>query len=197
MNTTISELVARITELEAQLERALADEMDAKRRQFLYAIDQGKIAFQQEARELHKTFRQSIPAFLREAPIKTILVSPVIYSVFLPLVLLDAWFWFYQTICFPAFGIAKVDRSRYILLDRSKLPYLNAIERFNCDYCSYANGLIGYAREIAARTEQYFCPIKHAHRRAGAHSRYRDFFDYGDARAYRTELIKLRDELKP
>jgi hypothetical protein len=39
--------------------------------------------------------------------------------------------------------------------------------------------------EIAARTEQHFCPIKHAHRVAQAHSRYQKFLPYGDARAYR------------
>ena len=41
--------------------------------------------------------------------------------------------------------------------------------------------------EIAARTEQYFCPIKHAHRLAQTHSRYGKFLPYGDARAYREQ----------
>jgi hypothetical protein len=51
----------------------------------------------------------------------------------------------------------------------------------DCMYCSYAVGLLGYAREITARTEQYFCPIKHARKILGAHSRYKDFLSYGDA----------------
>ncbi|MFI5247638.1 MAG: hypothetical protein ACHQWV_03695 [Nitrospirales bacterium] len=120
----------------------------------------------------------------------------MIYSLIVPLVILDAWIWLYQNVCFPVYGIAKVDRSRYILLDRGHLRYLNWIERLNCDYCGYANGLIAYTREIASRTEQYFCPIKHAHRCSGMHSRYHEFLDFGDARAYRKELTKLRVDLK-
>ncbi|MDE2512291.1 MAG: hypothetical protein KGL74_14295 [Elusimicrobia bacterium] len=47
------------------------------------------------------------------------------------------------------------------------VEYLNWIELFNCDYCSYAGGLIAFAREVSSRAEQYFCPIKHASRCAG------------------------------
>jgi hypothetical protein len=127
----------------------------------------------------------------------SLLVSPVIYSLIVPLVLLDMWVWVYQAVCFPVYGIAKVDRSRYVLLDRGHLQYLNWIERLNCNYCGYANGLIAYAREIASRTEKYFCPIKHARRWLGPHSRYREFLEFGDADAYRKELPKLRAELRP
>jgi hypothetical protein len=62
---------------------------------------------------------------------------------------------------------------------------LNALEKLNCVYCSYANGLIAYVREIAGRTEQYWCPIKHARRVIGAHPHYAQFQDYGDAAAFR------------
>jgi hypothetical protein len=48
--------------------------------------------------------------------------------------------------------------------------------------------LIGYVREIASRTEQYWCPIKHARRVIGTHSRYALFEDYGDAEGYRKWL---------
>ena len=197
MGMALSEIASRIAELEVQLERALTEEVEEKRRTFLYVIEKGKVAFESDVRAAHRKVRQSVPAFLREAPVASLLVAPVIYSLIVPFVLLDLWLWLYQVICFPVYGIEKVDRSRYILLDRGQLRYLNAIERFNCDYCGYANGLIAYAREIASRTEQYFCPIKHAHRCAGAHKRYHEFLDFGDARAYRRELARLRDELKP
>ena len=81
------------------------------------------------------------------------------------------------------------------MLDRGDLPYLNVLERFNCFYCGYANGLMGYSREVAARTEQYFCPIKHARRVRAAHDRYPTFFEYGDADSYRLGLERLRDSL--
>lgn len=197
MNTKISEVAVRIADLERQLEQALAEELEEKRGEFLYAIDKGRIAFASEARALHKTFRQSVLAFLWETPVKSLLVAPMTYSLIVPLLLLDVWLWLFQAVCFPVYGVAKADRSRYILLDRGHLRYLNAIERLNCNYCGYANGLIAYAREVAARTEQYFCPIKHARSCAGAHGRYHEFLDFGDARAYKKELSKLRAELRP
>jgi hypothetical protein len=68
-------------------------------------------------------------------------------------------------------------------------------ERFNCSFCSYGNGVISYVREVAGRTEQYWCPIKHSRRIVGAHDRYNAFADYGDAEAYNQELVELRKKL--
>ncbi|MDB6046794.1 MAG: hypothetical protein JWM63_5345 [Gammaproteobacteria bacterium] len=83
-----------------------------------------------------------------------------------------------------------------MIFDRYQLVYLNLIERVNCLYCSYANGLVAYVREIAARTEQYWCPIKHARRVVAAHEHYPKFADYGDAESYHQELARLRRELQ-
>ena len=106
--------------------------------------------------------------------------------------LLDVWFTVYQLICFPIYGIPRVPRARYFVIDRHHLAYLNGIEKLNCVYCGYANGLLAYAREIAGRTEQYWCPIKHAARLRAAHSRYHLFVDYGDAEGYHDQLPRLR-----
>lgn len=76
-------------------------------------------------------------------------------------------------ICFPVDGIPKVKRDQYVIFDRQSLRYLNVIEKLNCTYCSYFNGLIVYVQEIAARTEQYWCPIKHARRIVAMRSRYK------------------------
>ena len=67
-----------------------------------------------------------------------------------------------QAICFRSYRIPRVRRMDYIRLDRSQLAYLNWVETLNCLYCGYANGVAAYVREIAGRTEQYWCPIKHA-----------------------------------
>ena len=122
------------------------------------------------------------------------LTAPVIYSLIVPLVLLDAFVSIYQAICFPVYHIPKVRRRDYLVFDRHHLAYLNALEKFNCAYCSYANGLIAYVREIAARTEQYWCPIKHARRMVGAHSAYTMFEDYGDGSGYRKLVDQLQDD---
>ena len=82
-------------------------------------------------------------------------------------------------------------RRDYLVFDRHHLAYLNALEKLNCAYCSYANGLIAYVREIASRTEQYWCPIKHARRLIGAHANYATFEDYGDAEGYQRRLAEL------
>jgi hypothetical protein len=62
-------------------------------------------------------------------------------------------------------------------------------------YCSYAVGLLAYANEIIARTEQYFCPIKHAGKILGTHARYEHFLEYGEADNYHGKLEALREEL--
>jgi hypothetical protein len=98
----------------------------------------------------------------------------------------------YSGLRLTVYGIPKVKRSDYIRLDRRHLAYLNWAEKFNCEYCGYANGVLACATEIAARTEQYWCPIKHALRMKSMHSRYRHFFEYGDAEHYRQHIEEVR-----
>jgi hypothetical protein len=114
----------------------------------------------------------------------------------LPIGLLDIALSIYQAVCFRLYDIPRVKRSDYIVIDRHHLAYLNIIEKLNCIYCGYGNGVISYAREIISRTEQYWCPIKHARKVVDAHSRYKTFLDYGDATAYPIKLIGFRDSLK-
>lgn len=124
------------------------------------------------------------------------LTAPLIYALIVPFALLDLFVTIYQAVCFPVYGIAKVRRRDYLVFDRRYLGYLNLLEKLNCAYCSYANGVIAYVREIGARTEQYWCPIKHARRLAAAHPRYANFVDYGDADAWRNETEALRRQLR-
>jgi hypothetical protein len=125
------------------------------------------------------------------------LSAPLIYSLIIPFALVDLWVSIYQAICFRIYGIAQVERRRFLVLDRAKLPYLNAIEKLNCCYCSYVNGVIAYVREVAARTEQYWCPIKHEAAIEAAHERYGRFENYGDGAHYDERLGAQRRELRP
>ena len=52
--------------------------------------------------------------------------------------------------------------------------------------------MIAYISEIVARTEQYFCPIKHARKILGTHSRYAHFLEYGEADNYEAKLEAIR-----
>jgi len=196
MNLKIAGIVARIEEMERELEQEIEQEAREKREEFHYSINKKKIVFEEASRKFQQKMRTGTLRYLRETPAKSLLVAPVIYSLYFPLFLLDLWIWLYQSVCFRAYGIPRVDRSDYVVLDRGHLPYLNPIEQFNCNYCGYANGLIAYAREVASRTEQYFCPIKHARRILGTHSRYQSFFNFGDAENYRTGYEKLRENLQ-
>jgi len=179
----------------ASLERELEAELNRARAQWRYRIEAGRVRFEREVRLAHRRVKQSIPRFLRESRIPNLLTAPVIYSMIVPIALLDLWITLYQMFCFRAYGIALVRRSTYIVIDRQHLAYLNSIEKLNCVYCGYANGVFAYVREIAGRTEQYWCPIRHAKRVRAPHAHYRHFIDYGDAEGYRRRLIPLRNEL--
>ncbi|MFT4580172.1 MAG: hypothetical protein ACI9UO_003027 [Nitrospinales bacterium] len=88
----------------------------------------------------------------------------------LAVLFLDLVMSIYQRICFPVYGIPKVRRGDYIVIDRQYLSYLNITEQLNCIYCGYFNGVMGYTREIAGQTEQYWCPIKHARKIKALHT---------------------------
>jgi hypothetical protein len=103
--------------------------------------------------------KQSLPRFIRERNPLNLLSAPLIYSLIVPIAILDAWLTVYQCVCFRLYRIARVDRSTYTVIDRQHLAYLNAIEKLTCVYCGYANGVFAYTREIAGRTEQYCRPI--------------------------------------
>ena len=188
MNDTLTELYRKM----AALQEEIVKELEAKQRQFAYRLDRTRVIFEQGAIEAQKAHLQSLFRYIVGAHPKHFLTAPLIYSCIVPAVLLDAWVSLYHAVCFPVWGIPKVKRSDYIVIDRHYLPYLNALEKLNCVYCGYFNGLIAYVQEVAARTEQYWCPIKHAKKLKTFHSRYPIFLDYGDAEAYRKQLPVLR-----
>jgi hypothetical protein len=127
--------------------------------------------------------------------LRRLLSVPFIYSLAVPFVLLDGAIWVYQAVCFPLYGIARVRRRDYFVADRARLPYLDWLGKVNCTYCSYANGLLAYATEITARTEQYWCPIRHERTPQGTHARYPRFLPYGDGDAFASRAEALRRSL--
>ncbi len=193
--TKFDEILERLhstqLELEQEIDRLLAE----KREQFQYSLRLGKVVFGRSMRNWQRQQRTSLWQFLRKAPLTYILSAPIIYGMIIPLALLDLSINFYQHICFRIYGISLVCRADYIVIDRHHLAYLNAIQKINCVYCGYGNGLIEFSREILARTEQYWCPIKHAHRTFDPHSRTHKFFDYGDVDTWQSNLNSLRKDL--
>lgn len=191
MNPRIQELLDRIRQIEEELELEMQ-----RRRQELHAdFTHRRVMFTRDIVEQQRRFKTGLLTYVLHAQWRHMLSAPFIYAVIVPLLLLDLFVSLYQLVCFPLYRIARVRRRDYFLYDRSHLAYLNALERFNCRYCAYATGLIGYCREVIGRTEQYWCPIKHARRVLQAHEHYHGFVDFGNAAAFRKELASLRAEL--
>jgi hypothetical protein len=192
MNPKIHQLLTQITSLEDELRTALHEQEE----RLLYHVNGKRIEFSGTIRETHRRLKMGLFRWVAADRPQNLLTGPFIYGLIVPLLILDASVTLYQAICFPVYGIAKPRRSHYITMDRSQLGYLNAIERFHCAFCAYANGLLAYTCEIAARTEQYFCPIKHAHRMLGSSARQDRFLAYGDATDYHQRLEQYRVALE-
>lgn len=177
-----------------KLEKELLLEIEKKEEQFFYTIKGKKVTFEEETRKYHKTLVTKISTYLRNASFLNILTVPIIWFCLLPAVVLDLTVSIFQCICFRIYGIPQVKRKAYIVIDRHNLSYLNPIEKLNCAYCGYFNGLVAYVQEIAGRTEQYWCPIKHARKLSAIHSRYHKFLEYGDCLDYQKRLDALRKD---
>jgi hypothetical protein len=190
MNPKMEELIQTLRVIEEEMEA----EFRKKREEFRFTVEEKRVRFAEEVILQGRRLKIGLLRYLREARPFNVLTAPVIYSGFVPLLFLDLFVTLYQAVCFPVYGIPKARRGDYMVFDRSDLPYLNALEKFHCFYCSYAVGLAAYYREVAARTEQYWCPIKHARRIRDAHLRYPRFFEYGDAESYRKGLERIRTQ---
>jgi len=191
MNPKISELLDRIQHMELEIEL----EMKRRRAELQADFEETRVRFEREVLEQQRRFKTGILAYLLTANWLTVLTAPVIYALIVPISFLDLTITVYQHICFRAYGLPRVKRNDYFVFDRAHLAYLNLIEKINCAYCSYGNGVMAYGREVVARTEQYWCPIKHARKIMAAHPYYTGFVDFGDAQSYKDQLEDLRAEL--
>ncbi|MDP2132541.1 MAG: hypothetical protein Q8J99_02915 [Sulfuritalea sp.] len=188
MNDRVHHLLAQMSALEEELRTALHEQEAG----VLFEIKGKRVEFEQSIREAHRRLKKGFFHWLVTYRPQNLITGPIIYAVIFPLAFLDLCVSFYQATCFPIYGVAKVRRGDYIVFDRQQLEYLNFIEKFHCTYCAYGAGLIAYVAEIVARTEEYFCPIKHARKMLGTHARYARFLDFGDAADYEKRLEEYR-----
>ncbi len=188
MNDRITQILAQMAALEEDLRSAVHDQES----RMFFQIKGKRVEFERSVKAAHRKLKKNFFRWLVTNRPQNLITGPIIYGMVLPLMLLDCFVSFYQWTCFPIYGITRVRRADYIVFDRQHLDYLNFIEKVHCTYCAYGSGLMGYMNEILARTEQYFCPIKHAHKILGTHSRYNRFLDYGDAADYEVRLEEFR-----
>jgi hypothetical protein len=189
MASQIDVLMEKLREIQAEIEVELAKRREALR----FHFENRRIVFEGEVLRVQREIKTRLSRYIRDANPLIVLTAPVIYSLIVPVALLDLAVMLYQAICFPVYRIPKVRRRDYLVFDRHHLAYLNILEKINCAYCSYANGVIAFAREVASRTEVYWCPIKHARRVLGPHPHYQGFADFGDAEGYREKLTQMRN----
>jgi hypothetical protein len=187
----VSELLEEIRVREDELE----DAIKSCETKFLYQIEGAKVKFEDSVKRTHRELKIDLITWLKYSSLRNTISAPVIYTMIFPFILLDITILLYQMICFPLYRIPKVERTKYIVIDRHRLEYLNSIEKLNCMYCGYINGLIAYCREIVARTEQYWCPIKHAKKVLDSHRRYPKFSNFGDPKEYHQHIKKMRELL--
>ena len=179
-----------------KLEEQIVEELHEKEEKYGYKIQETKVRFADEIRRQHRKLRTRLHRYVLGSRFLVLITTPVIYACLIPMALLDLVCSIYQWLCFPIYGIPYVRRGEYLAFDRHHLQYLNLIEKINCEYCAYANGILAYVTEIAARTEQYWCPIKHFRCVKCAHKRYRHFFNFGDAEGYARNLEAIRKEFR-
>ena len=189
MTSQLAVLMEKMRSVEAEIETELARRQEELR----FRFENNRIVFEDEVLRVHRAIKTRVSRYLSQANPLIMLTAPVIYSLLIPIALLDIFVIIYQATCFPVYKIPQVRRRDYLIFDRHHLAYLNIIEKINCAYCSYANGAISFAREVAARTEVYWCPIKHARRILGPHPHYQGFADFGDADEYRKQLNSMKD----
>lgn len=191
MGSEIANLRAEIAGLQA----TLRDLEDAEALQHAPKDRHGKPVVDDATLEEHRAVRSPTIPYILNLPIGAHLSAPFVYAMVLPIAFLDLCLFIYQTVCFRLWNVERVRRGAYVVIDRHHLAYLNGMEKLNCVYCGYANGIFAFAQEIAARTEHFWCPIKHATRVAQPHSHYDEFTAFGDAEAWKKHPSrkKLKD----
>jgi hypothetical protein len=192
MTAHLDVLMEKLRSVEAEIETELAKRREALR----FRFENSRIVFEEEVLRVQRAIKVGLARYIRDANPLIALTAPVIYSLIIPIVLVDLWVMAYQAICFPAYKIPKVRRRDYLIFDRHHLAYLNTLEKINCAYCSYCNGAIAFIREVASRTEVFWCPIKHARRVLGPHPYYQGFADFGDAEGFQAKLTQMKDGVK-
>ena len=188
MDDRIRHILEQIKTLEDEIQA----ELNKQGNRWFYQIQGRRIEFERAIRQKHRDLKLGVLHWFLTVRPQNYLTAPIIYGMIVPMLLFDICINIYQLCCFPIYGISRVKRSDYFSYDHRHLAYLNIIEKFDCLYCSYGNGLMAYATEILARTEQYFCPIKHAQKILGRHARNQYFMDYGDAADLHRRLEEIR-----
>lgn len=191
MKNTIRDILARMEALNQELR----EEYQRLASKYGFSFEKRRVIFLEEFRQRNKSFKLPSWKYVIPTNIRHFLSIPFIYGMIVPGIILDISITLYQLVAFPLYRIPLVKRSEYFIYERRFLDYLNLIQKINCLYCSYMNGLFAYAVEIGGRTERYWCPIKAAHKPKFSHGWYKDFADYGNPEEWNEKTNSTETEV--
>jgi len=186
MKNRFDQTIDRIRQLEIELEKEFQKKRTITKQYLLEQRESISKLF-----TIQKEYKVNLLKYILHANVKHVLIAPVIYAMIIPILIIDVTIFIYQHITFKVYKIPVVKRKDYFIIDRHHLSYLNTLEKFNCLYCGHGNAVASYVKEIIARTEQYWCPIKHNAGVKDQHSRYYKFLDYDDAEGFRNNLSEV------
>ena len=106
-----------------------------------------------------------------------LLLTIVTYLALFIFAAMDMYAWIFQNTYFRAHKIPLINRDDYVRVDRHKLNKLTAVQKLNCIYCGYANGVVAYFKAVTNRMEKYSCAIMHA-RNSKAATHHKGFYKY-------------------
>ncbi len=112
----------------------------------------------------------------RRSPL-TMVIAAISIHTLLPLAFLcDIGAQLYQAVYFRLMEIPPIPRSKYVRMERHKLPGLSLLQRWSCWYCEYVNTLLVWLKEVANQTELYSCAIRYEYELPGQEYQ-KDFYD--------------------
>lgn len=175
-----SDKITKILESIEKLKKDLRQEYINLQSKYDFFIQKRKIVFSLDAKNKQRLQKINVWFYAFTPDIKHLLSIPFIYWMIIPALFLDFALYIYQWAAYFFYWIPRVERKDYFIYDRKFLSYLNLIQKINCLYCSYVNWLFAFAVEIWWRTEQYWCPIKHALNSDSEHRYFKSYADYWD-----------------
>lgn len=192
MNDRLNTILDRMSQLESEFHEELKSCEERFQQCFVASIDELK----QTAQDAQQRIGSKASKLLTVMFWRHLASLPFVYVMIVPLIFMDLMLTIYQQVCFRLWGVQRARRADHYIIDRQLLDNLNLVDKFNCMFCGYGNGVFSYGREIISKTEQYWCPIKHAQKTLAASARYNEFLEYGDIEEYHEKVAKYREDLK-
>jgi hypothetical protein len=82
-------LTAKLRSVEAEIET----ELTKRREQLRFRIENRRVVFEQDVKRLHRAIKVRSTRYFIDANPWIVLTAPVIYSLLVPIVLVDLWVW--------------------------------------------------------------------------------------------------------